>query len=69
MSLIAENEESPVSRRRFLADASAFAGYCLMNCKAKARQSTASRSVQIEKALHDKNVIQGKVIASIDFLR
>jgi|GEM_PF-91083 len=61
MSLFSENEEPPVSRRRFLADASAFAGYCLINCEAKA-WSTTNQSVQIEKALDDKNVIHGKIM-------
>ena len=61
MSLFPENEEPPVSRRRFLADASAFAGYCLINCEAKA-WSTTNQSVQIEKALDDKNVIHGKIM-------
>ena len=50
-----------LTRRRFLSQATMFAGSCVLSCELEAQEPNATYGVPVVKALDDKNVIHGKV--------
>src|SRR5262245_66540736 len=50
-----------VTRRRFISQAAMLAGSCVLSCELDAQESNATYGVPVVTALHDKNVIHGKV--------
>ena len=59
MSRFSEIVTTDITRRDFIARASALTGFCLLNCDAALSQQ--SDAPRIARALDDKNVIRGKV--------
>jgi len=51
-----------VTRRGFLYQTALFTGYCILSCEVEAEQANRAGQDKMDKALHDENVIQEKVV-------
>jgi carboxymethylenebutenolidase len=61
MSQFSETISQDITRRNFLSQAAMFAGYCVFSCELEAQQPTTRYGEPPAQALHDKNVIHGRV--------
>jgi carboxymethylenebutenolidase len=61
MSQFSETISGDITRRRFLSQATMFAGYCVFSCELEAQQPPTRYGIRPVQALDDKNVIHGRV--------